>query len=358
MMSQSTKSRGLIWTSDEFIFRFRHIQYYVITNKKNITIDGKKVRTGIFEQSIDMARSEYIRFFTINQLPQCIHANSENMMTHVRKVTILPGSTINSDGRLGCYLTNKLELSKKENIWKNTELCMYIVSRHTSFIKFVHHKIMSYELAKCIKRHGASIEFVLSNKGSKLFSTRQIYKLFKMAILQNGLVLKFANKYFNDDIIKLNKLIDMSILQNGTSIQFVDEQFMTIERCIAAITQNASSIKYISGKYISYQLCMHALQCDIKSFKHIPECFQDDDMVNYVIEKDHQLFRYVVLKLRRLPICLMIAKQCWENISEFPDVIQRDILEITLKGVPHVTSFSTMSDQFKEDNMLYKRIKY
>jgi len=110
---------------------------------------------------------------------------------------------------------------------------------------------------------------------------RQCKTLNYYAVKQNSMMIQYVRH-------PTELLADFAFLKNEDAIQFVKQ---TPERCDHALRQNGLLLKYIKQQTLN--LCWTAVCQTVTAFQYVDACYQTDDMIAYVIQRNVTMFRSI-----------------------------------------------------------------
>ena len=194
---------------------------------------------------------------------------------------------------------------------------------HNMYCDFLKYKPSTLKYLPVCMTSEKSIKCVVSSDGTNLkyFSRSDINELSKLAVLQNGLALKFVPNKLRD----LNLCIT-AVKQNGLSLEFVPKNLVTLELCHSAVANKGSSLEFVPKKYFSNQLFMKALDNDPWALRYIPDSFKTYDIYFEIVKKNVNTICLVPYNYRTKEMCYYAVSFNGCLLSEVPKEIHSDEL--------------------------------
>lgn len=193
-----------------------------------------------FVEGMNVDSKQYgISFVTYNNVKYWTdYDNKIGIMKWMRRVIIPNDSLIYYDKLSDIFITNKLILCEKEDIWLNYNLCKEILSYDGMMLKYV--KNQTYKLCEiAVMQNGISLQFVSSKHKDK--------KICELAVINNRFALQFVDAKFQSE-----KICECALFQNPDVFEYIHSDALTLELCELAIIQNSDIIDFIDPNYVFY----------------------------------------------------------------------------------------------------------
>lgn len=273
--------------------------YYKITNKDDSDYYGKIV-DGENLREIKPQNTYITGGITFNTVDTVIEEISKIYNAeYIRKIKIpddacvsIKGDEMKSDRIICDPRTNIADLE----MWNNKEKCTELVLRVPKFIKYAKN-IDEKIYGQLIEKDYSILEYI-SNPTEELSM---------LAVKKAPYSIRYLNNYSKEiflEAIRKNEYIYRSLRKTPPMDFLIDgvrlnpKLFNEIERmnhstelCEAAVEADGMNIKYITLK--SQIICDKAILSDPKAFEYVPEIYKNEQMCNYVINRNGEMIKHV-----------------------------------------------------------------
>ncbi|PBF93492.1 DUF4116 domain-containing protein [Clostridioides difficile] len=192
-------------------------------------------------------------------------------------------------------------LKLKEQSFQTNEMCMYAVTKNGLALKDV--EVQTPEICiKAVSNNGAVLKDIKWDECN--FTNEQRYILYLNAVKNLGKALKYISIndmkcYLSEK--EINSIYKEAVEENGLSLRFIENQ--TEELCIDAIRENPDAFKYVKNR--TPKICMEVVKISGEKLKHIKN--QTEEICKEAVKQNGFALKFV--KEQTPELCLIAVKQ-------------------------------------------------
>lgn len=171
---------------------------------------------------------------------------------------------------------------------------------HNMYCDFLKYRPSTLKYLPICMNSENSYKCAVSTDGNNLkyLSKTNINELSKLAVLQNGVALKYVP-------IKLCdlELCTMAVKKNGLALEFVPIKLITSELCHLAVKNNGLALRFVPKEFYSKKLFQTALNNNPWSLKYVPDAFITYDLCFDMVKKNVHTLCLVPYNFRTKEMC-------------------------------------------------------